>query len=154
MNTKAALTAIAALMLTAGCGDNSAETANGANSAAAPANASAAAGTPVTQAELVGTWGQGGCTNTMTFAADGTATSTSAQQANNRWSLDGSTIVIASPGEADVRMPATMVDGALHINGGGGEGASMVMTRCGTEEGATGAAPADAGNEAAEEAAE
>lgn len=103
MNIKAALTAMAALMLVAGCGSDSAETANGAN-AAAPANASAAAGSPVTQAELVGTWGQGGCTNTMTFAADGTATSTSAQQANSRWSLDGSTIVIASPGEADLRM--------------------------------------------------
>jgi hypothetical protein len=153
MNIKAALTAMAALMLVAGCGSDSAETANGANSAAAaPANASAAsaAGTPVTQDALVGTWGQGGCTNTMTFAADGTATSSSAQQANNRWSLDGSTIVIASPGEEDVRMPATMVDGALHITGGGGEGASMVMTRCGTEEGGA----TEAGNEAAEEAAE
>lgn len=153
MNTKAALAAMAALMLTAGCGSDAAETANGAN-AAAPANASAAsaAGTPVTEAALVGIWGQGGCTNTMTFAADGTATSTSAEQANNRWSLDGSTIVIASPGEADVRMPATMVDGALHINGGGGEGASMVMTRCGTEGDA--AAADGAGNETAEEAAE
>lgn len=46
-----------------------------------------------------------------------------------------------------------MVDGALHITGGGGEGASMVMTRCGTEGGAA-EVPAEAGNEAADEAAE
>jgi hypothetical protein len=155
MNQKIALTALAALALVAGCNSNPAETANGANSADGSANGSgAAAGSEVTQAALIGTWGQDNCTNTMTFAADGTATSTSAQQSNNRWSLDGSTIVIASPGEADVRMPATIVNGELHLNGGGGEGASTTLTRCPANSGAAAATAPDGENESAEEAPE
>ena len=151
MNTKAALTMAAALMLVAGCGGGSDATSNGANAAGATsAGNSAAAETPVTQAALVGTWGQANCTNTMSFAADGTATSSSAEQANNRWSLDGSTIVITAPGEADVRMPATLVNGELHINGGGGEGQSTVLTRCGDDAGAA----AGGGENEAEQAAE
>ncbi|HEX8192143.1 MAG TPA: hypothetical protein VF552_04520 [Allosphingosinicella sp.] len=149
MNNKAALSAMAALALLAACNGDSADTAAGGNAAgAAPSsNAAAAAGTPVTREALVGTWGQNNCTNTMSFAADGTAESSSAQQANNRWSLDGSTIVIASPGEADVRMPATLVNGELHLTGGGGEGQSTVLTRCEAE-------AAESENETAEEAAE
>ena len=106
----------------------------------------------MTQEALVGTWGQANCTNTMTFAADGTATSTSAEQANSRWSLDGSTIVITSPGEADVRMPATLNNGELHINGGGGEGQSTVLTRCGAEADAATAPLTHGSNEAVGEA--
>ncbi|HEY0014352.1 MAG TPA: hypothetical protein VGB79_16035 [Allosphingosinicella sp.] len=157
MNHKAALTIMAALVLVSGCNGGSEDTANGANAAgAAPAATSAApaAGSPVTEAALVGTWGQANCTNTMTFAADGTATSSSAEQANNRWSLDGSTIVITSPGEADVRMPATLSNGALNIDGGGGEGQSTVLTRCGNEAGRATGAASDGENEAAEEPAE
>jgi hypothetical protein len=150
MNNKAALTAIAALVLVAACSSGS-ETANDANSSAANASGSSAApaaGSPVTRETLVGTWGQANCTNTMTFDADGTATSTSAEQANNRWSLDGSTIVITSPGEADVRMPATIAGDQLLISGGGGEGQSTSLTRCEP----TGEAAGE--NAAAEEAAE
>ena len=151
MNTNPALIATAALMLLAACGGDAAETANstssgGAGSAASPA---AAAGSPVTQETLIGTWGQSDCTNTMSFAADGTATSSSAEQDNNRWSLDGSTIVITSPGEEDIRMPATLIDGELHLTGGGGEGASTVLARCETaEDGAAGeSAGSDEGTE-------
>ena len=156
MNKKVALTAIAALVLVSGCNGDSADTANGTNSAAAGAAAAPAEGTPVTQAALVGTWGQANCTNTMTFNADGTASSMTAEQANNRWSLDGSTIVITSPGEADVRMPATLVNGELHISGGGGEGQSTILTRCETDAGAAAAGEGDneAGSEAGNEAAE
>jgi hypothetical protein len=138
MNNKAALSAMAALALLAACNGDSADTAAGGNAAgAAPSsNAAAAAGTPVTREALVGTWGQNNCTNTMSFAADGTAESSSAQQANNRWSLDGSTIVIA-----------TLVNGELHLTGGGGEGQSTVLTRCEAE-------AAESENETAEEAAE
>jgi len=149
MNNKAALTAMTALALLAACNSNSTETAQESNSAGAPA-----AGSPVTQAALVGTWGQDNCTNSMTFAADGTATSMSAEQGNNRWSLDGSTIVITSPGEPDVRMPATLSNGELHLNGGGGEGQTTVLTRCASEAGAAAPASTDGENEAAEEAAE
>jgi hypothetical protein len=158
MKNKAALTAMAALVLLAGCGGggesgNTAEAANGAAAGAAANGAAAGAGDPVTREALVGTWGQANCTNTMSFAADGTATSSSAEQANNRWRLDGSTIVITSPGEEDVRMPATISNGALHLNGGGGEGQSTVLTRC-EEEGAADNASGEAENEAAGEAAE
>ena len=151
MYNKAALAAKAALLLLAGCGGDSAETANGADSvgAGSAAPSASAAGSPVTREALIGTWGQSNCTNTMSFAADGTATSSSAEQANNRWSLDGSTIVITSPGEDEIRMPATLNNGELHISGGGGEGQSTVLTRCGTEEDSTGS-----GNEADEEATE
>ena len=137
MNSKAA-TIVAALVLVAGCSGGSDETANAANSAGADSGASSAApaaGSPVTQATLVGTWGQANCTNTMTFAADGSATSTSAEQENSRWSLDGSTIVITSPGQEDVRMPATISNDELHISGGGGEGQSTVLSRCENEAG-------------------
>jgi hypothetical protein len=135
MNSKAAAL-MAALLLVAGCGGGSDETANAANSAGAgPAAAAPAEGAPVTQATLVGTWGQANCTNAMTFAADGTATSTSSEQGDSRWSIDGGTIVITSPGEEDVRMPATISNGELHLNGGGGEGQSTVLTRCENEAG-------------------
>lgn len=156
MTNKAALTAMAALVLLAGCGGESGNTAEGANAAAAGSAANSAApgaGDPVTREALIGTWGQANCTNTMSFAADGTTTSSSAQQANNRWSLDGSTIVITSPGEEDVRMPATIVNGALHLNGGGGEGASTSLTRC-EDAGAADNGTGEGENEAAEEAAE
>ena len=79
MNGKYALLAVTALVLVTGCnrgaGNNSAAnasaTTNTANSAATVAPvAPAAGGTPVTSASLVGTWGQDGCANAMTFAAD------------------------------------------------------------------------------------
>ena len=149
MYKRPALAAKAAVLLLAGCGGESAETANGANSAVP----SSAAESPVTREALIGLWGQSNCTNTMGFAADGTATSSSAEQANNRWSLDGSTIVITAPGEEEIRMPATLKNGELHLTGGGGEGQSTVLTRCGTEEDA--AAPdSTGGNDAGEESAE
>lgn len=153
MNNKAAMMAMAALLLAAGCDSGSTNSAEGANSANG-GSAAPAGGSPVTQAALVGTWGQDNCTNSMTFAADGTATSTSSEQGASRWSLDGSTIVISSPGEADVRMPATMSDGELHLTGGGGEGRSAVLTRCTAERGADNAAAPGGENEAAEAAAE
>src|SRR5687768_4686254 len=143
MHNKTVLAAQAAVLLLAGCGGESAETANGANSAGAGSTApSSVAESPVTREALIGTWGQSNCTNTMGFAADGTATSSSAEQADNRWSLDGSTIVITSPGEEEIRMPATLKNGELHISGGGGEGQSTVLTRCETDEDA-GAVEAD-----------
>jgi hypothetical protein len=148
MYNRNVLVAKAAVLLLAACGGESAETANGADTeVAGPAEASNGAESPVTREALIGTWGQSNCTNTMGFAADGTATSSSAEQADNRWSLDGSTIVITSPGEEDIRMPATLKNGELHLNGGGGEGQSTVLTRCETDE--------DAGSgEADDEAAE
>ena len=128
MNNKTVLAAMGALVLTAGCNSNSAQNSTAANSA--DANAAATADTPVTQAALVGTWGQNNCTNTITLRDDGTASSSSAEQANNHWTLDGSTIVITSQGEEDIRMPATLTNGELHINGGGGAGQTTVFTRC------------------------
>ena len=148
MDNKAALAATAAFMLLAACGGGSPETVNGANTADAGSAASSAE-SALTSETLVGTWGQSDCTNTMSFAADGTATSSSAEQANNRWSLDGSTIVISSPGEDEIRMPAMLKDGELHLTGGGGEGKSTVLTRCETEEDS-----AAGGNEAEGEASE
>ncbi|HEX8642568.1 MAG TPA: hypothetical protein VF702_01495 [Allosphingosinicella sp.] len=154
MNNKAALAVTAALVLVAGCNGGSDESANAANSVGGgSANVPAVEGAPLTAAALVGTWGQAGCTNAMTFAADGTASSTSAEQTNNRWSLDGSTIVITSPGEADVRMPATLSGNELRISGGGGEGQSTVLTRCEVPSAAAGNAT-DGENEAVEENAE
>jgi hypothetical protein len=140
MKTKFAIVAMTGLALVAGCNrgstNSSANSANSSttNNSAAPATAGApaAAGAPVTQASLVGTWGQDNCSNTMTFAADGTATSTSATIANTRWRLDGSTIVVTAPGEPDTRMPATISDQGLQLSGGGGEGASAVLARCPT----------------------
>ena len=153
MKTKLAIVAMTGLVLVAGCNrgatNNSANGTNSANSsttnnsaAAAPAAAPAAGGAALTQAALVGTWGQDNCSNSMTFAADGTATSTSSKIANTRWSLDGNTIVITSPGEPDTRMPATITDQGLQISGGGG-GATAVLARC--------PAPAAAASEPANE---
>jgi hypothetical protein len=88
----------------------------------------------------------------MTFAADGTATSTSAKIENTRWKLDGSTIVITAPGQPDTRMPATISDQGLYISAGGGEGATAVLARCPAPAGAASGAATDA--EAAEEASE
>ena len=161
MKTTYAILAMTGLALVAGCNSGSTNTsANSANAgiannsaaAAAPAAAPAVPGVPVTRAALVGTWGQDNCSNSMTFAADGTATSTSSEMANTRWSLDGSTIVITSPGESDTRMPATISDQGLHLNGGGGEGATTVLARCPSAAGAA-SAPAN-GAEATEEASE
>jgi hypothetical protein len=136
MNNKTGFMMIA-LVLVAGCnrGGTGNEAGNSSNSAAAAAGGPSgeAAGAPVTQASLVGTWGQDGCTNSMTFGADGTATSTSAQQGNNRWSLDGSTIVITSPGQPDVRMPATINGDTLQLRDD--NGASTALARCETEAG-------------------
>lgn len=164
MKTQFAIVAMTSLALVAGCNRGSTNSsANGANgsttnnsaAAAAPAAAPAAAGAPVTQASLVGTWGQDNCSNSMTFAADGTATSTTSKLANTRWSVDGSTIVVTSPGQPDTRMPATISDQGLHLSGGGGEGATAVLARCPTPAGAASepAAKTEA-TEEAEEAAE
>jgi hypothetical protein len=159
MKTKFAILAMTGLALVAGCNrgaaNNSANAANGSTTGNASASARAAApaaGNPVTEATLVGTWGQDNCTNSMTFAADGTATSTSATIANTRWSLDGSTIVVTAPGQPDTRMPATISDQGLHLSGGGGEGASAVLARCPAPAGAASGPAGDA--EAAEEASE
>lgn len=156
MNNKPVLVATAALMLLAACGGDAAETANAASpdGAGSAASSASAAGSPLTEETLIGTWGQSDCTNTMSFAADGTATSSSAEQANNRWSLDGSTIVITSPGEEDIRMPATLIDGELHLTGGGGEGASTVLARCETEEDAAAGDATGSADEAGEEGSE
>jgi len=163
MNNRLALMMTAVLGLVAGCNGNPAEKANATESANTNASANAASGAPssapatgsaLTQASLVGSWGQANCTNMMTFNADGTAESTSAEQANNRWTLEGSTIVITAPGEPEIRMPATLKNGELHLTGGGGEGASTVLTRCEAEAGAAKSGSTERGNEAADEAAE
>ena len=148
-----ALTGLALVGCNRGATNNSANASanatNGTNAAAAaPAAPAAAGGSPVTQAALVGTWGEDNCKNSMTLAADGTATSTSAQQANNRWSLDGSTIVISSPGQPEVRMPATISGDNLQL--GNGQGQSTVLSRCPTPAGAANAPAADNQAEAEE----
>lgn len=157
MKYKAAMAPIAALALVAGCNSGSTDTADGNGAAAAgPAAASGAPaeGAPVTRETLVGAWGQDNCTNLMTFAADGSTTSTSSQQGASRWTVDAGTIVISSPGEEDIRMPATIANGELHLNGGGGEGQRTTLSRCPDGAGADNAAAPQGENEAAEEAAE
>jgi len=156
MNTKLAILAMTGLALAAGCNrgatNSSANKSATGNSAAAAPGAPAGGGTPVTSASLVGTWGQDNCTNTISFGADGTATSTTAKQENNRWSLDGSTVVITSPGQPDVRMPATISERGLHLSSG--EGQTAVFARCPDAGGAAPAASEKNEAEAAEEAAE
>ncbi len=155
MNNKAVLMTMAALVLVTGCNRNAsnhgASNSNSSNLAEATAtapSAEAAGGSPVTQASLVGTWGEDNCTNSMTFGADGTATSTSAVQGNNRWRLDGATIVITSPGQPDVRMSAAINGDNLQI--GNGQDQMAVLTRCATGQGAAPDASTDSENEAAE----
>jgi hypothetical protein len=155
MKIRFALVAMTGLAL-AGCNrgatnnsaNASANSTNSTNAAASSPGAAAAGGSPVTQAALVGTWGQDNCSNSMTFAADGTATSTTAQQGNNRWSLDGSTIVITSPGQPEVRMPATISGDNLQL--GNGQGQNTVLSRCPTPAGAANPPAADNQAEAEE----
>jgi hypothetical protein len=66
--------------------------------------------------------------------------------------VDGSTIVITSPGQPDTRMPATISDKGLLISGGGGEGVSALMAPCPTPAGA--ASEAGTETDAAEEPSE
>ena len=153
MKTNFAILAMTGLALVAGCNRGSTNTtANSANSsatnnsaAAAPAEAPAAAGTPVTQASLVGTWGQDNCSNTMSFAADGTATSSGATSDNVRWALEGADIVITAPGQPETRMGATMSGENLHLTN---QGQTMIMSKC------PGTAGAAAETNATEEASE
>jgi hypothetical protein len=148
---KAAMMALAALVLVAGCNSGSTESAEG-NGGNGAASAAPVEGTAVTRETLIGAWGQNNCTNLMTFAADGTTTSTSSQQGASRWSIESGTIVITSPGGEDIRMPATIANGELHLNGGGGEGQTTTLSRCPDAAGGNNAAAAEGGNEAAEEA--
>jgi hypothetical protein len=154
MKTKFGIFAMSGLALGAGCNrgaTNSSVTNN--TAAAAPTAAPAAVGVPVTQASLVGTWGQDNCTNTISFRPDGSFSSTTAKQGDNSWSLDGGTVVMSSPGVPAVRMAGTISDQGLHLNTGGAAGQTAIFARCATEEGA---APAtrDSENEVAEEAVE
>lgn len=147
------LLAVGAFALVAACNNGATTngTANGSagNSAAGNTTASAA-GNPVTAETLAGTWGQDNCSNTMTFNADGTASSTGATSDNVRWTLDGSTIVITAPGQPETRMPATINGDNLNLSNA--QGQNTVMNRCGAAGGASGGTEnAAAGNEAAEE---
>jgi hypothetical protein len=146
MKTKFAILAISGLALLAGCN-------RGATNSSVPNNSAAAVGVPVTQASLVGTWGQDNCTNTISFGPDGSFSSTTAKQGDNSWSLDGGTVVMSSPGVPAVRMAGTISDQGLHLNSGAAAGQTAIFTRCATEEGA---APAtlDSENQVAEEAVE
>jgi hypothetical protein len=153
MKTKFAILAMTGLALVAGCNrgstNSSANSANGSvtnnSAAAAPAAAPAAGGTPVTQASLVGTWGQDNCSNTMSFAADGKATSSGATSDNVRWALDGGNIVITAPGQPETRMGATMSGENLQLTN---QGQTMLMSKCPAPAGA--AAQAEATEEASE----
>jgi len=150
-----ALVAITGLALVAGCNRGATNTsanrsATNNSAAAAPAAPGApAGGAPVTQASLVGTWGQDNCTNTMSFAADGTATSSGATSDNVRWTLDGSTIVITAPGQPETRMGATMSGENLQLSN---QGQTMVMTKCPAAAGVASAQGNSAQEEASEEA--
>ena len=154
MKLNFAIIGVATLALM-GCGGgasnssaNSSAATNSAAGAPATSNAPAGAGTPATSETLVGTWGQDNCSNTMTFAADGTATSTGATSQNVRWTLENGTIVLAAAGQPETRMPATISGDSLQLGSAGGQ--STVLTRCAAATGAATAQPAPAEGEAPE----
>ena len=156
MTSKAALLALTAVVLVAGC--NRGSTANKSTSntttttnTAAAAPAAPAAGGTVDRAFVVGHWGSNGdCSRTVSFNADGTGSATGEENAGG-WSLEGNNLVLTAPGDPTQRVPVSRSGDNLVMSGPQGQQATM--TRCAS----AGVAPAGsasesaAGNDAADE---